>query len=417
MKRQHSISVLLILSITALTGVGVYLIQAVEHKETRQPVPLPVAVEVAPVRAGTFLHRLEALGTIYPRREGEVSAKVRGQVAWISEGAELGSVVQPQQRLARVDPDDFRLEVTRREALLSRARATLQRAQVELAKREKLAALKEEQLRLARSEFERLRKLLQQDLVSRQEAERQELAWRRMEEEFQSAKSALGEAAAQKAIAEAESASAMAELEQAQKELRDTEIKAPFSGVIAEKKVTLGEYVSPGRMLFRLADVSVVKLLVRIPAADIHRLDTGIEAEILVRGINRSFTGKVIHIGPRADDATRSFPVEIFITNTPERTLLPGMFARAIVPLHEYSGAILIPRESVIYKNGEPVVFVVESGGKIASRRRITIARQFGSQYMVSSGLQPGDLLVTSGHRLLVDDATVRIVARRELET
>jgi membrane fusion protein (multidrug efflux system) len=210
-------------------------------------------------------------------------------------------------------------------------------------------------------------------------------------------------------------ASALADLEQSRENLRDTDVRAPFAGIIAEKSVTLGERVDPGTVLFRLADVSTVKLGVRISGVDVHQLDAGIETKVFVPGLDREFTGRVTNIGPRADAATRSFPVEIFIPNAPSERLLPGMFARALLPVADYPDAILIPRETVVPDNGGPTVFVVNPETGIAMRRRVTIERRFGSRYMITGGLEPGELLVSAGQRLLVDGARVRIVARREL--
>lgn len=415
MKVRVAVSVLLIVLATAVTAVGVYIIADVSPEAPVATPPLPVAVEVAPVLRADFLHELEALGTIEALKEGAVSPEVNGAIVSIPDGIELGSVVQAGQLLARIDPKDFELSVAKAEAGVERAKANVEKAAVDIERQRRLTELNREQRRLGRSELDRLTKLRERNLVSSQEAERQELALRRIEEGLEAAQSGLGEAKAQHAMAKAELASALADLEQARENLSDTKVRAPFAGVIAEKSVTLGERVQPGTVLFRLADVATVKLEVRIPGMDIHQLDAGIEAKVFVPGLDHEFRGRVTNIGPRADAATRSFPVEIFVPNEPPQKLLPGMFARAVLPVSDYPEAILIPRETVVFDNGEPTVFVVNPDTGVASRRRITIERRFGSRYMIKQGLEAGELLVSAGQRLLVDGARVRIVARREL--
>lgn len=415
MKFRVAASTLLILLAAAVTAVGVYVITDVSPEAPVATPQLPVPVEVAPVVQDRFLHELEALGTIEARREAAVSPAISGPIISIPADIELGSVVQADQLLARIDPRDFQLSVAKGEAAVERAEANVQRTVVDIERERRLTELNRQKQRLARSEFERLSELRQQNLVSSQEAERQEMALRRIEEELEGARSGLRLAQAQHAVARAELATAMTDLEQARENLRDTEVRAPFAGVIAEKSVTLGERVGPGTVLFRLADIATVKLAVRIPGVDVHQLDAGIETTVTVTGLDQEFEGRVAHIGPRADAATRSFPVEILIPNSPSQKLLPGMFARAMIPVADYPTAILIPRETVVFDDGEPAVFVVDPERNIALRRWVTIDRRFGTRYMLAGGLEPGELLVSAGQRLLVDGARVRIVARREL--
>ena len=417
MKIRIAVSVLLILLVSAVTAVGVYVISDVEQQPRVQPAAAPVPVEVATVVATDFVHRIEALGTISAVREGPVSAELSGRIVEIAPDIDLGSVVEAGALLARVEPRDFEIAVRKAAAQVASAKARVRKAAVDIERQRKLVQLNREQLRLARAEHERLTKLLKKGLVSSQQAERQELAWRRIEEELESAKSGERETRALHAIAEADLALADVQLEQTQETLRDTEIRAPFAGVIARKNVTLGERVAPGQVLFQLADVETVKLEIRIPAADIHRIDSRVVANVRVGGLEEGFTGRVVNIGPRADQQTRSFPVEIFISNSEGGKLLPGMFAQAVIPVRGYTGAILIPRESVVFQDGKPTAFVADPGSSRATRRAIRIAGRFGPRYMIAAGLEPGDLLITAGQRLLLDGARIRVVTRRDLSS
>lgn len=415
MKIRIAVSVLLILLVSAVTAVGVYVISDVEEKPRVQPASVPVPVEAAAVVAADFVHRIEALGTISAVREGSVSAEISGRIVGIPAGIDLGSVVRAGELLARVDPGDFEIAVRKAAAQVASAKARVRKAAVDIERQRKLVRLNREQLRLARAEHARLTQLLKQELVSNQAAERQELAWRRIEEELESARSGEQETEALHAIAEADLALANVQLEQARETLMDTEIRAPFAGIIAQKNATLGERVAPGQVLFQLSDIETVKLDVRIPAAEIHRLDSRIVANVHVRGLEAEFTGRVANIGPQADKQTRSFPVEIFMDNSRARKLLPGMFAKAMIPVGSYPGAILVPRESVIFEDDKPAVFVADPDSGLATRRAVRITRRFGSRYMIAAGLEAGDLLITAGQRLLLDGARIRVVTRRNL--
>ena len=417
MKIRIAVSILLILLLSAVTAVGVWVVKDVEETPPVQPEPVPVPVEAAAVVAADFVHRIDALGTISAVREGPVSAEISGRIARIYPNSDIGSVVRAGDLLAQVDARDFEISVKKAEARVASAKAKVTKAAVDIQRQRKLVQLNREQLRLARSEHRRLAQLLEKELVSSQEAERQELAWRRIEEELEFARSGQRETEALHAIAKADLELARVQREQAQETLKDTEIRAPFAGVITRKSVTLGERITPGHVLFRLADIETVKLEVRIPAEDIHRLDARVVARVRVRGLGDEFAGRVTNIGPRADLETRSFPVEIFVANPPGRKLLPGMFASAAIPVGEYPDAVLIPRESVLFEDGEPTVFVADPRRNMAARRGVTISRRFGPRYMIEAGLRPGELLVTAGQRLLVDGARIRIVTRRRLST
>lgn len=417
MKIRIAVSILLILLLSAVTTVGVWVVKDVEETPPVQSEPVPVPVEAAAVVAADFVHRIDALGTISAVREGPVSAEISGRIARIYPNSDIGSMVRAGDLLAQVDARDFEISVRKAEARVASAKAKVTKAAVDIQRQRKLVQLNREQLRLARSEHRRLAQLLEKELVSSQEAERQELAWRRIEEELEFARSGQRETEALHAIAKADLELARVQREQAQETLKDTEIRAPFAGVITRKSVTLGERITPGHVLFRLADIETVKLEVRIPAEDIHRLDARVVARVRVRGLGEEFAGRVTNIGPRADLETRSFPVEIFVANPPGRKLLPGMFASAAIPVGEYPDAVLIPRESVLFEDGEPTVFVADPRRNLAARRGVTISRRFGPRYMIAAGLRPGELLVTAGQRLLVDGARIRIVTRRRLST
>lgn len=236
---KRRISLLLILAMTLITGVGIYLILSKEEVDQPKPEPVPVPVEVASITPRDFTHRLEALGTVQAIREAAVSVKVSGPVTRIPPEIELGVTVKQGAMLAEIDPARFRIELNHQEALVARARAELQRRKVDIERQRKLIPLNREELRLARAEHNRLINLLEKELIAKQEVERAELAVRQSEVELERAESGLREAEAQHKVAEAELASAQAERARAQEELADTQVRAPFAGVISEKKITL----------------------------------------------------------------------------------------------------------------------------------------------------------------------------------
>lgn len=413
---RRNLSLFFILTMVLMTAVGIYMIRSVEEPRQPKPEPIPVPVEVAKITTRNFTHHLEALGTVQAIREAAVGVRVSGPVTLIPPEGELGVAVKQGELLAEIDPTPFRIKLSRHEALVAGAQAEVRGRDIEIARQKALIPLGRMKLRLARAEHRRLADLLERGLIARQEEERAEMGIRGIQEELERTESGLREAEVRHAVAKAELARARAEREQAQEDLADTQVRAPFAGVISKKQITLGEQVTPGTSLFRLADLTVVKLLIRIPVDEIDFLRPGIMTDVSVSGLPGIFQGRVEHIGPRADSETRTFPVEVLIDNKGSKKLLPGMFARANIPVRIYPKAILIPRTSVLSRNGAPIVFIADMKRSTAHHRPVTIARTFGSRHLIHEGLQDGDLLIITGQRLLQDGAVIRVTGKLELK-
>ncbi|HEX9879100.1 MAG TPA: efflux RND transporter periplasmic adaptor subunit, partial [Candidatus Binatia bacterium] len=379
---RRALSLFIIPVMLVVTAVVVYFIQAVEEPAPAESEPVPVPVEVTVVEPRPFTHYLEALGSVEPVRDAEVGPQVSGPVRLIPKEVELGASVEQGALLAEIDPAPFEIEVNHSAALVARAQAGVRAREVEVGRQRDLIPINQEKLRLTRAEQRRLQELLEKDLIAKQDVERAELAMRRVEEEAKRTESGLREAEVQLAVAQADLAAAEADLARAKKSLADTRVRAPFAGIISEKKVTLGEQVNPGTVLFRLAEIDQVKLLVRIPPEDIAFLRTGMEADVTISVAPTALPGRVAHIGPRADPETRSFPVEVLVTNRADAQLLPGMFARARIPVRTYPEAILIPRSSVLSLSGKTIAFVANSDSGAAELKRVTVGRTFGSRHL-----------------------------------
>ncbi|MFQ5540137.1 MAG: hypothetical protein ACE5FB_07005, partial [Candidatus Binatia bacterium] len=153
---RRSLSFLLILAMALLAAVGVYLIQAIDEPRQPKPESIPVPVEVASIAPRDFTYRLESLGTIQAIREAAVGVEVTGPIMLIPPEVELGATVEQGTLLAEIDSAPFRIELSRREALVARARAEVRGREVDLARQKALIPLSRMKLRLARAEHKRL---------------------------------------------------------------------------------------------------------------------------------------------------------------------------------------------------------------------------------------------------------------------
>ena len=188
---------------------------------------------------------------------------------------------------------------------------------------------------------------------------------------------------------------ARADVMKAEKELRDTKIVAPFDGTVALEDVEIGKMVTPGQNLLTLVDISQVKIVVTVSELDITKLSVGSHVEIIIDSLpGKPFTGKVATVGLKADDATRTYPVEIIVTNEGE-ILLPGMVSRVTIATKEPKEVIMIPKAAVRSEKGQMVTYVVHQGK--VEQRRVYLGQEQGEQVIVEKGLEAGDILVVSG--------------------
>jgi len=195
-------------------------------------------------------------------------------------------------------------------------------------------------------------------------------------------------------FADAELSLARSEVRAAEKELRDTKIKAPFNGKIALKNIELGKLVTPGQNIFTLVDIQKIKIVVHVSELDIAKIETNNTATIVLESLGGDiFQGRVSTIGLKADASTRSFPVEIIVDN-PQEKLLPGMVAAVSILSAKPKKLILIPPNAVHSLNNMKVVYIMKD--KKATKRTVQTSGSVNGLLVVEKGLAEGDMLVVS---------------------
>jgi len=197
-----------------------------------------------------------------------------------------------------------------------------------------------------------------------------------------------------KQIADADLDLARADVMKAEKELRDTKIVAPFDGTVALEDVEIGKMFTPGQNLLTLVDISKVKIVVTVSELDITKLSVGSLVEVVIDSLpGKPFTGTVATVGLKADDATRTYPVEIIVANE-EAMLLPGMVSRVTIATKEPKEVIMIPKSATRSVKGQMVIYVMHQGK--VEQRRVYLGKEQGEQVIVEKGLKAGEMLVVS---------------------
>lgn len=188
-------------------------------------------------------------------------------------------------------------------------------------------------------------------------------------------------------------------------------VKAPFAGLVTDRFVEPGQLVQPGMRVARVVDPFTLKLEASLTEREIAAVQRGAPAEVVLDGHPGTVAGEVYWIGFEADPASGKFPVEVRIPN-PDLTLRAGVVGRARVLKQSHAGAVVIPRDAVVYTDKGEGVFVVE--GDRARARPIALGADQGLMVIVAQGLAAGDRLVVRGQRDLIDGALVSITETAE---
>ncbi|SHM95257.1 efflux RND transporter periplasmic adaptor subunit [Chitinophaga sp. CF418] len=194
-----------------------------------------------------------------------------------------------------------------------------------------------------------------------------------------------------------------------QKNLSDTRLYSPVSGVLLKRQAEVGEIVSVGLPLFIVSDIRTVKVLAYVPEGELHEIKIGQTANINISSLDRTFTGKVMEVGSAADATSRAFTIKIAIEN-PGLIIRPGMIAEARIATNSNKQVILLPAESIQQDvANQSFVFVVDRSQNKAFRRRVSLGSMVNNKIEIVSGLSENELVVTGGQKRLSDGSRITI--------
>lgn len=198
-----------------------------------------------------------------------------------------------------------------------------------------------------------------------------------------------------------------AEIELIQARIDKTEIRAPFDGVIGLRNVSPGSYITTGDVVASLQDFSRIRIDFSIPERHTGRIQRGDRISFTRLGSENTYDARIIAIEPRIDAATRSLSMRAVAENRSQH-IIPGAFVEINVQLREIPDALLIPSEALIPELGGASVFVANSGR--ARQVRVETGVRTETNVQVTSGLSPGDTVLTTGILQLRDGLPIRVV-------
>ncbi|MBI3476426.1 MAG: efflux RND transporter periplasmic adaptor subunit [Acidobacteria bacterium] len=352
--RRLSLLVLL-LAVVSLAGCSD------EKNPTARTPEIVQNIPVLTVQQANVPDLLVAVGTVRAAQTSEASSQMMGNIVEIR--AHEGDHVKRGQVLAVIDESQPRAAADRATAADLAAQQQLVGADSDLA--------------LAESTLKRYQTLFEKKSVSPQE--------------FDEVKARQQAALAHRDMAKAGQTQAQASLSQARTSLDYARIRAPFDGVVTEKKADSGTLASPGMPIFTVEDVHRYRLEATVNENDLRYVRTGQQVSVVIDALdNAGLKGKVVQIVPAADVESRTFLVKIDLPT--DARLRSGLFGRAQFSRGERQ-ALLIPRSAVVERGQLQGIYVLDQN-KVASLRYITLGKVSGAEVEVLAGLQDGERLV-----------------------
>lgn len=211
---------------------------------------------------------------------------------------------------------------------------------------------------------------------------------------------------------------AEADLRAAQAQRSYTTIVSPITGVVTQRNLDPGGLATPGQALLTLQAIRQVWVTTGVPEEVSRRVYVGQEAACTLDALpGQTFRGRVTQVNSAADPQSRQFTVRVRLDN-PGYHIKPGMFGHVQLETERVKGAITVPREAVTFPTddrsaaaGAPqsgTVTVVGADGK-AQTRPVTTGASNDTYVAITSGLQPGEQVVTLSSRAIKDGQEVRV--------
>lgn len=199
------------------------------------------------------------------------------------------------------------------------------------------------------------------------------------------------------------------EMESSRISLEKMTLKAPFAGVIADLPFfTQGTRVAANTEMLQIIDYSRLYMEANLPEKYFKNIDRGFKVYVTSYTSNQdTLTGIITQISPSIDPDARTFKCFVEVENR-DQILLPGMFVKADLVVNSAEEVIVIPRDIIVSRNRNQIVYVVEKG--VASERVITTGLQNEKSVEVKMGLLKGESIVNSGFETLRNQSRVKIL-------
>lgn len=370
--------------------------------QTKDRDAIGVAIAVAPVAAveQPIARFIRVTGTLTAEERSDVAAETGGRV--VSTPVERGSPVAQGAELVRISPIETDASLKEAEANAAQIEARLAltpTGSFDVGKVPEVANARAN-LALAQSEFGRIEKLLAERVVSQSEYDQRQTQVEAARQQYEAARN--GAAQQYQALQ-----AARARVTLARKAASDTVVRAPFAGLVAQRMVTTGDYVTRGMKVAEVVRITPLRIELTVPEQFVSEVSVSQAVSFSVDAFSgRTFSGNVRYVSPSLRADQRALTVEAVVPNV-NGELKPGMFATALIRQAKNTPAVMVPASAVRNVSGTSRVFVVS--GDHVDERIVTTGQTIDALVEITAGLKSGERVATQNIAQLVDGVKVKV--------
>lgn len=337
----------------------------------------PIKVITHPVQQGAIVVEVMGTGTLEARVEVTISPKISDRIAEIL--VDQGDLVTADDLLIRLDDEELKQQVAIAQANVEMATAAIRRLNID---KDRATAIFEQ----ARKTDARIQRLVPSNAATQDQADKTTEAL---------TLSIAGIASAEASIVEGQEKLVVAEktLQYQQARLADTEIKAPFDGLIVKRNRESGDVVVPGSSILTLISMKELWINAWIDETEMAKLEAQQIARVVFRSEpEHSYPGAVVRLGKEADRETREFIVDVSVLEMAKNWAV-GQRAEVFIEVARKDNVIRLPTHLLVTQDGRVGVFINDEGN--ASWRPVTIGLRSRDFVEITEGLRPEDIIVT----------------------
>jgi RND family efflux transporter MFP subunit len=350
--------------VVAVLAFVIFTVGGCRSAESQQPAPPPMRVKTETINLEPVPRVDEYVATVKSRRSASIQPQVDGALTRIV--VKSGDYVSAGQALMTVDPLKQQSVVEQQRSTEAQKKATYEYNQIEV---------------------ERQRKLYEEGVTSKQSLD-------------------LAVQAFENSKADWESSSAARAAEQRQ--LAYYNVTAPFSGVVGDIPVHVGDYVSPQTLLTTVDENADLEAYIYIPTEKAADIRMGLPVQIVTSTGELIENTKIYFISQQVDNATQGILVKAPVHGSLDKFRNAQLVKARVV--WSTAPTPTVPVLAITRIGGQAFVYVAERGdnGTVAKQRAVTLGDTVGNDYAVTSGLKPGDQVVVSGTQFLIDGVPIQ---------
>lgn len=394
--------------------------------QDREEIGYPVNfVSVAPRVVSA---EVRGFGRVETTRSWSGVAEVEGRLVVYEDDLQVGTMVSAGELLFEIDPRDYQIKVTQREADVLRAQADIQALQVNASNTQASLDVERKILEIHRADRDRIEKLIKGGSVAATELDSANRTFLSQQSAVTSLEASLALVAPDLRSAEAALAKAQADLESAERDLARTRVVAPLDGRVSERGASASEYVRPGDTLITLETVDTVEIKAAFQPSDfaqlvgalnadqlsyaengmgehLSRAEQILHAQVIAQfggGFSQARPATITRVTGQIDEGTGAIGVVVQVENTARTStrsvgppLISGGFVEVILTGPPIENVLLVPEKALRYEAGLTYLYVADPDSRLV-RRDVITGTVFGDQVEIRDGLANGALVLLS---------------------